>query len=105
MCTGNSSRATGPRPVRGSASVAWLKVDEWREWAELSEGSYVLRSTVTDCPAERLWRAYIQLTEAEPAFRLHKTDFGLRPIRHQTERRVQAHILVCFLAFVLRKPG
>ena len=87
----------------GGASVAWRKVDEWREWAELSEGCYVLRSNVTDWTAEDLWRAYIQLTEAESAFRLHKTDLGLRPIWHQTERRVQAHILVCFLAFVLWK--
>ena len=49
-----------------------------------------------------LWRAYI-LTEAEAAFRIQKGDPGIRPIRHQKEERVEAHILVCFLAFVLWK--
>ena len=53
--------------------------------------------------AEDLWNAYIQLTEAEAAFRIHKSDLGLRPIWHQKKERVQAHILVCFLAYVLRK--
>jgi hypothetical protein len=42
---------------------------------------------------EELWKAYIQLTEAEAAFRIHKSDFGLRPIWHQKEERVLAHIL------------
>ena len=48
-------------------------------------------------------RAYIQLTEAEAAFRIHKSDLRLRPIWHQKEERVLAHILVCFLAYVLWK--
>ena len=46
---------------------------------------------------------YIQLTEAEAAFRIHKSDLGLRPIWHQKEERVEAHILVCFPAYVLWK--
>jgi hypothetical protein len=50
-----------------------------------------------------LWRAYIQLTEAEAAFRIHKSDLVIRPVWHQKEGRVQAHILVCFLAYVLWK--
>ena len=45
----------------------------------------------------------MQLTEAESAFRIHKSDLGIRPIWHQQQERVQAHILVCFLAYVLRK--
>jgi transposase len=65
--------------------------------------SYVLRSNVTDWSPEELWRAYMQLTEAEAAFRIQKTDLQLRPIWHQKKERVQAHILVCFLAFVLWK--
>jgi transposase len=52
---------------------------------------------------EDLWKAYIQLTEAEAAFRIHKSDLVLRPIWHQKEERVLAHILVCFLAYVLWK--
>ncbi len=52
---------------------------------------------------KELWRAYMQLTEAEAAFRIQKTDLQLRPIWHQKQERVEAHILVCFLAFVLWK--
>ena len=47
--------------------------------------------------------AVIQLTDAEAAFRIHKSDLSIRPIWHQREDRVQAHILVCFLAYVLWK--
>jgi transposase len=52
---------------------------------------------------EELWRAYIQLTEAELAFRIQKSDLQLRPVWHQKQERVSAHILVCFLAYVLWK--
>ncbi len=69
----------------------------------MSEGCYILRSNVNDWSAEDLWKAYIQLTEAESAFRIHKGDLSLRPIWHQKRERVQAHILVCFLAYVLWK--
>ena len=50
-----------------------------------------------------MWRTYIQLTEAEAAFRIHKSELSIRPIWHQREDRVLAHILVCFLAYVLWK--
>ena len=50
-----------------------------------------------------LWKAYIQLTEAEAAFRIQKSDLRIRPIWHQRADRVRAHILVCFLAYVLWK--
>ncbi len=86
-----------------SAEVMWQKLEEWRAWAELSEGCYLLRSNITDWKAEELWQAYIQLTEAEAAFRIQKGDLKIRPIWHQKEERVQAHILVCFLAYVLWK--
>jgi transposase len=72
-------------------------------WAALSEGAYVLRTNIDDWNDEQLWRAYIQLTQAEAAFRIHKDELRLRPIWHQRADRVQAHILVCFLAFVLWK--
>ena len=85
----------------GSARLVWRKVAAWRRWASLSEGCYLLRSNVTDWTAEELWRAYIQLTDAEEAFRIHKTDLRIRPVWHQKQDRVQAHILVCFLAYVL----
>ena len=62
-----------------------------------------MRSNIRDWFPEELWKAYIQLTEAEAAFRLHKSDLSVRPIWHQKEERVWAHILVCFLAYVLWK--
>jgi transposase len=73
------------------------------DWAALSEGAYLLRSNIADWSDQQLWKAYIQLTQAEAAFRIQKGQLNVRPIWHQREDRVQAHILVCFLAFVLWK--
>jgi len=106
---GRNSRAAGlfrvhiQTDARGGAHLEWSKREEWRDWARLSEGCYLLRSNVTDWSGEELWRAYMQLTEAEAAFRIHKSDLSLRPVWHHLERRVQAHILVCFLTYVLWK--
>jgi len=106
---GKNSRAAGLFQVnveadtKGWAHLRWTKRDERRDWMKLSEGCYLLRSNVTDWSGEELWRAYIQLTEAEEAFRLHKSDLVMRPVWHQKEHRVQAYILVCFLAYVLWK--
>jgi transposase len=77
--------------------------DSFDQWAALSEGAYVLRSNVTEWSDEKLWQAYIQLTQAEAAFRIQKDQLSIRPIWHQREDRVHAYILVCFLAFVLWK--
>ena len=106
---GQNSRAAGlfhtevKTSPDGRATLQWTKTERWRDWAALSEGCYLLRSNVTDWSDEDLWKAYIQLTEAEAAFRVHKSDLRLRPIWHQKEDRVLAHILVCFLAYVLWK--
>lgn len=106
---GLNSRAAGLFHVNvetrpdGGVQMTWREVDAWRAWSELSEGCYLLRSNVADWSAEDLWRTYIQLTEAEAAFRIHKSDLRIRPIWHQKPQRVQAHILVCFLAYVLWK--
>ena len=105
---GQNSRAAGLFDVEvkdhdGRVQVEWRKVETWREWSAVSEGCYMLRTNITDWTAEELWRAYIQLTEAEAAFRLHKSDLAIRPIWHQRQDRVHAHILVCFLAYVLWK--
>jgi transposase len=88
---------------QGFAKLTWQKVTTTRDWTTLSAGCYLLRTNVTDWSDEDLWRAYIQLTQAEAAFRIHKSDLELRPVWHQKESRVKAHILVCFLAFVLWK--
>lgn len=91
------------REGRPGLGVTWSKQDAWRGWARLSHGCYLLRSNVDNWSDEELWRAYIQLTEAEAAFRIQKSDLRLRPVWHQREDRVKAHLLVCFLAYVLWK--
>ena len=83
--------------------LVWTVQPEWEDWARHSEGCYVLRTNILDWSPEALWHTYIQLTETEAAFRIHKSELGLRPIWHQRADRVQAHILVCFLAYVLWK--
>jgi transposase len=81
-----------------------LKINEaFDEWVKISEGAYALKTNVTDWSDEKLWRAYIQLAQAEAAFRVQKDELSIRPIWHQRADRVEAHILVCFLAFVLWK--
>ena len=89
--------------VAASLRLTWTARPEWDDWAQSSEGCYVLRSNIPDWSPEDLWRTYIQLTEVEAAFRIHKSDLSIRPIWHQREDRVKAHILVCFLAYVLWK--
>jgi hypothetical protein len=83
--------------------LAWRTRSEWDDWARHSEGCYLLRSNIADWSPEDLWRTYIQLTDVEAAFRIQKSELVIRPIWHQREDRVKAHILVCFLAYVLWK--
>jgi len=70
-------------------------------WAQASQGAYLLRTNCQEQDPRKIWRWYIQLTEVEDAFRIGKTDLGLRPIYHHRQDRVEAHILVCFLALVM----
>jgi len=84
-------------------SITWSRRQSWSEWATLSEGCYLLRTNLTESDPATLWKQYIQLTEAEWAFRIEKDELGIRPIWHQQEKRVLAHILVCFLGYVLWK--
>lgn len=83
--------------------VTYERDPHWSEWSALSQGCYVLRTNLVDMAAPELWKHYMQLVEAEWAFRIAKDELRLRPIWHQREDRVQAHILVCFLAYVLWK--
>lgn len=89
--------------TQGKLLLSWQQRSQRMEWIRLTRGCYILRSNILDWSAEELWSAYMNLTEAETAFRIHKSDLVLRPIWHQREERVQAHILVCFLAYVLWK--
>jgi transposase len=83
--------------------VSWKRNRRWGDWAALSEGCYLLRTNLHETDPATLWKRYIQLTEAEWAFRITKDELEIRPIWHQKQDRVLAHILVCFLAYVLWK--
>ena len=106
---GQNSRAAGLfetdviKGADGRAKLVCHKVEAWRNWASLSEVCYMLRPNINDWSGEELWQAYIQLTEAEAAFRIHKSDLKIRPVWHQKPERVQSHILECFLSYVLWK--
>ena len=71
------------------------------QWAHKSRGTYLLRTNCIEEDPALLWQWYIQLTQAEAAFRTAKSDLGLRPVFHRMTHRVEAHILVCFLALAL----
>jgi transposase len=83
--------------------VTWKRNRRWSDWAALSEGCYLLRTNLNETDPAVLWKRYIQLTEAEWAFRITKDELEIRPIWHQKQDRVLAHILVCFLAYVMWK--
>ena len=91
--------ATVPARLR----LQWSIRADWERAAEISEGCYVLRTNVADFTAQQTWQTYVQLTQAEAAFRIHKSELSIRPVWHWKERRVRSHILVCFLAYVLWK--
>lgn len=95
-------RLPAPRG-KGRLSMTWKRQQRWSDWAALSEGCYLLRTNLTETDPATLWKRYIQLTEAEWAFRITKDELKIRPIWHQKEERVLGHILVCFLAYVLWK--
>jgi len=70
-------------------------------WAEQAHGAYLLRTNCTEKDPVKLWRWYVQLSQAEAAFRISKSDLSLRPVFHHKTERVEAHILVCFLSLAL----
>ena len=69
--------------------------------AWLQQGTYLLRTNLTRQDPETLWRYYLQLTEVESVFRTFKSVLNLRPIWHQLQPRIEAHILVAFLGYCL----
>jgi hypothetical protein len=90
-------------PVQRRTVLVVQKNDNADHWLRVTEGHYLLRSNITDWDPRQLWEAYIHLTDAEEAFRIHKSDLHLRPIWHQKDDRIKAHIFVCFIAFVMWK--
>jgi transposase len=85
----------------GTVQLEWQRREERLAWREVREGAYLLRTNLSGETAEELWKKYIQLTEAEAAFRVLKSALWIRPLFHQLERRIKAHILVAFLGYAL----
>src|SRR5450631_2457475 len=86
-----------PQGVR----LEWEMKAERKAWRELREGAYLLRTNVQADSAEQLWSQYMQLTEAEASFRALKSELSIRPLFHQKEPRVKAHVMVAFLGYAL----
>ncbi len=91
-----------PEGVRVTRHSFTFQLDKEKlKKAELRDGHYLLRSNMVAQDPAVLWERYIQLTQIEAAFRTMKSELGIRPIYHQLEHRVEAHILVAFLAYCL----
>lgn len=87
-------------PKRGASFTYWLDRDKLRQ-VRRREGRYLLRTNLTESDPAKLWQFYLQLVEVEAAFRTLKGDLALRPIFHQEEGRIEAHIFIAFLAYCL----
>ncbi len=89
--------------ARGSAPLSWSwKVAEFKA-ALAADGAYLLRSNQGGWSAQESWETYIQLTVVEHAFRVLKSELRLRPVWHQYSGRVEAHVMICVLAYALWK--
>jgi len=89
------------KEASGQLSIEWSAKDSQRQWREAREGAYLLRTNLTATTASELWAKYMQLTEVEAAFRALKSELSIRPLFHQLERRVKAHVMVGFLGYAL----
>jgi transposase len=85
----------------GAVALEWQALQGRQSWQQAREGAYLLRTNLPPGEPAELWKSYIQLTEAEAAFRALKSELSIRPIFHQLERRAKAHILVAFLGYAL----
>ncbi len=79
----------------------WQMREDRRRWHESREGAYLLRTNLQAETPEELWSKYMQLTEAEASFRALKSELSIRPLFHQKERRVKAHVMIAFLGYAL----
>ena len=89
------------KDTQEDARLVWRQKPEQQQWLEAREGAYLLRTNLTADGAADLWKKYMQLTEVEAAFRTLKSELAIRPLFHQLERRVKAHVLVAFLSYAL----
>jgi transposase len=81
--------------------LQWSLREDRKLWRGLREGAYMLRTNLQTGTAEELWSRYMQLTEAEASFRALKSELSIRPLFHQLEPRVKAHVMVGFLGYAL----
>lgn len=81
--------------------LQWSIKEDRKLWRGLREGAYMLRTNLQAGSAEELWSRYMQLTEAEASFRALKSELSIRPLFHQLEPRVKAHVMVAFLGYAL----
>lgn len=86
--------------LQGASFGFWLNRKKLRE-ARRREGRYLLRTNLTESDPATLWEYYLRLVAVEEAFKTLKGDLAIRPIYHQRERRIEAHILIAFLAYCL----
>jgi transposase len=81
--------------------LQWSIKEDRKVWRGLREGAYMLRTNLQAGTSEELWTRYMQLTEAEASFRALKSELSIRPLFHQLEPRVKAHVMVAFLGYAL----
>jgi transposase len=86
--------------VEGTSFGFWLNRAKLRE-VRRREGRYLLRTNLTETDPAKLWEYYLKLVAVEEAFRTLKSDLAIRPIHHQLEHRIDAHIFISFLAYCL----
>lgn len=98
----SKSKSKGTGKGRQRATLSWeldrkLLREGWRR-----EGRYLLRTNLTETDPAKLWEYYLQLVEVEQAFKELKHDLGIRPVHHQLDHRIEAHLFVSFLAYCLQ---
>src|ERR1022692_4953132 len=89
------------RDTPAGVRLLWEMKKDREAWRDLREGAYMLRTNLQADSAEELWSKYMQLTEAEASFRALKSELSIRPLFHQKEPRVKAHVLVAFRGYAL----
>ncbi len=89
------------RDTPAGVRLVWAMKKDREAWRDLREGAYMLRTNLQADSAEQMWSMYMQLTEAEASFRALKNELSIRPLFHQKEPRVKAHVLVAFLGYAL----
>jgi transposase len=89
------------RETAEGVRLFWQMKEDRKNWRESREGAYLLRTNLQADTAEELWSKYMQLTEAEASFRALKSELSIRPLFHQKEPRVKAHVMVAFLGYAL----